>query len=126
MNQAKPQHYKDLQIWQKGLTLANDVYRLTAYFPEEEKYVLARQMRRAAVSIPSNIAEGQARRSTKEFRHFLSNASGSLAELETQLLLALELGHSTSSIIDPTLGEIWELQKMISAMQRKLSLRPEE
>lgn len=83
--------FRDLEVWQIGLDLVETVYRLTAQFPKSELFGLTAQMRRAAVSIPSNIAEGQARSSSKEFLHFLSYALGSLAELETQLELACRL-----------------------------------
>jgi carbamoyl-phosphate synthase large subunit len=82
--QRKPKHYKELLIWQKGMALAKATYNLTSRFPVEEKYGLASQMRRATVSVPSNIAEGQARHGTREFLQFLSHASGSIAELETR------------------------------------------
>jgi four helix bundle protein len=118
---AKPKHYKDLLIWQRGMGLAKLIYRLTANFPSEERYGLTSQLRRAAVSVPSNIAEGQARRSTKEFLQFLSHAEGSLAELETQLLLSVELGFSEQTQVEPALKEIDELQKMTVALKRKLS-----
>jgi len=85
---TKPKHYKELLVWQKGMALAKLVYRLTVRFPREEKFGLTSQIRRASVSVPSNIAEGQARQSTKEFLQFLSHAEGSLAELETQVLLS--------------------------------------
>ena len=74
-----PRHYKELLVWQKGMALAKQVYHLTQKFPAEERYGLTSQLRRAAVSVPSNIAEGQARRSTNEFLQFLSIAEGSLA-----------------------------------------------
>lgn len=83
--------YKDLIIWQKAMALVKEVYRLTKYFPKSEVFGLVSQMRRAAVSIPSNIAEGYGRKSRKEFHHFLSIALGSAAELETQILLAESL-----------------------------------
>ena len=84
--------YRDLLIWQKGMALAKQVYAMTRAFPGDERFGLTAQMRRAAVSVPSNIAEGQARRGRKEFVQFLSHAEGSLAELDTQLRLAVELG----------------------------------
>jgi four helix bundle protein len=83
--------FRDLEVWQLGLDLVQTIYRCTADFPTSELYGLTAQMRRAAVSIPSNIAEGQARTSSKEFLHFLSFAVGSLAELETQLELSIRL-----------------------------------
>ena len=116
----KPRHFKELLVWQKGMELAKVVYRLTAMFPAEEKCGLATQMRRASVSIPSNIAEGQASYSTREFIQFLSHASGSLAVLETQALLSANLGFCKSSDIQEITGEIGELQKMLAAIRRKL------
>jgi len=118
---VKPKHYKDLLIWQKGMDLSKQVYRLTAGFPTEERFGLTSQLRRAAVSIPSNIAEGQARQGTKEFLQFLSHTQGSLAEVETQLLLAVELLFATKEDVEPSLKELDELQKMIVALRRKLS-----
>lgn len=116
-------HYKDLLIWQRGMSLASMIYRLTAGFPAEEKYGLTSQMRRAAVSIPSNIAEGQARRGTKEFVQFLSMASGSLAELETQLLLSADLNYTEASDVNRLESQIGEMQRMVAAIQRKLAAR---
>jgi four helix bundle protein len=75
--------YRDLKVWQAAMQLAGDVYRLSAQFPKHETYGLASQLQRSAVSLPSNIAEGQGRNSRKEFHHFLGIALGSLAELET-------------------------------------------
>ena len=84
--------HEGLQVWQEGMALAKDVYAATASFPKEEIYGLTSQMRRAAVSVPSNIAEGAARGSKKEFLQFLIIARGSLMELETQILLSRDLG----------------------------------
>ena len=121
MNGApKPKHYKDLLIWQRSMGLAKIVYQVTKGFPPEERYGLTSQLRRAAVSIPSNIAEGQARKGTSEFLQFLSVATGSLAELETQLLLSVELAYCKQIEVDPLLQEIDELQKMIVALRRRL------
>src|SRR5205823_6022822 len=99
--QKKTQNYKDLVVWQKGIALAKAIYRLTSKFPAEEKFGLVAQMRRAAVSIPSNIAEGQARHTTGEFIQFISHAEGSTAELETQLILSIELGFAISDNAKP-------------------------
>lgn len=82
-----------MQVWQEGMSLVKDIYAATAAFPKEELYGLSSQMRRAAVSLPSNIAEGAARGSRKEFHQFLIIARGSLMELETQILLSQELGY---------------------------------
>jgi four helix bundle protein len=118
---SKVKHYKELKIWQKGMALAKQVYRLTSRFPAEEKYGLAVQLRRAAVSVPSNIAEGQARSGTREFLQFLSHASGSLAELETQILLRADLGYCSASDVKSVSDEITEMQKMMAAIKRKLA-----
>jgi four helix bundle protein len=88
--------YRGLKVWQLAMQLATEVYRLTADFPKYEVYGLSSQLQRAAVSIPSNIAEGNKRESTKEYLHHLSTAFGSLAEVETQLLLVAELKHANS------------------------------
>ena len=117
---SKVRHYKDLKIWQKGMHLSKSVYQLTARFPPDERFGLSAQMRRAAVSVPSNIAEGQARHGTREFLQFLSHASGSLAELETQVVLSTELGYCSKSDTLGIVGEIEEIQKMIAAIRGKL------
>ncbi|HSF31161.1 MAG TPA: four helix bundle protein [Candidatus Tectomicrobia bacterium] len=85
--------YKDLVVWQKAMELVTAIYKATNTFPKEELYGLTSQIRRAAVSVPSNIAEGQGRKTRGEFRQFLGQAKGSLAELETQLLIAHNLGY---------------------------------
>jgi four helix bundle protein len=89
--QGKLKSYKDLLVWQKSMALVKDMYRLTHSFPPDERFGLVSQLRRAAVSVPSNIAEGQSRHTSGEFVQFLSHAEGSLAELETQILIAVEL-----------------------------------
>jgi len=89
--------YKDLVAWQRAMELVTNVYRATASFPREEQFVLTSQLRRAAVSIPSNIAEGQGRFSHKDFRHFLGQARGSLMEAETQLQIARNLAYLSDS-----------------------------
>ena len=119
---AKVSHYKELIVCQKGMALAKSVYKLTASFPSEERFGLASQMRRAAVSVPSNIAEGQARHGRREFLQFLSHASGSLAELETQLLLGESLGYCDRAAMSEIAKTIEELQRMLAAIRRSLSL----
>jgi four helix bundle protein len=119
---ATARHYKELQIWQKGLALCKAVYLLTEKLPKHESYGLVSQMRRAAVSVPSNIAEGQARQGTREFLQFLSHASGSLAELETQTLLTIELAYFAKADIATVLDLIGEVQKMLAAIRRKLDV----
>jgi len=83
--------FKDLRVWQEAMTLAAEVYRVTALFPRHELYGLSQQLRRAAVSVPSNIAEGKGHRSDREFGHFLLHARGSLLEVQTQVMIAQEL-----------------------------------
>src|SRR5437899_11735051 len=119
--QVKPKHYKELLVWQKGMVLARLIYKVTMKFSVEERYGLTSQMRRAAVSVPSNIAEGQARRGTGEFLQFLSIAEGSLAEMDTQLSLSVGLGFTQQADVESALKEIDELQKMMVALKRKLS-----
>src|SRR3954463_8822754 len=112
----KPQNYKDLIVWQKGIALAKAIYRLTSSFPSAEKFGLVGQMRRAAVSIPSNIAEGQARHTTGEFIQFISHAEGSTAELETQLILSVELGFTVK---DQTTNEfilLDDIRRMVNGL----------
>jgi four helix bundle protein len=88
---ARPKNYRDLIVWQKAMALAREVYSLTGQLPKNEAYGLAVQIRRAAVSIPSNIAEGHGRLTDSQFRHFLGNARGSLCEMQTQIELAIDL-----------------------------------
>jgi four helix bundle protein len=113
--------YKDLLVWQKGIALAKLVYGLTRSFPSEEKFGIVGQMRRAAVSIPSNIAEGQARHTTGEFIQFLSHSEGSVAELDTQFILSIEL--CAASAAEPAFELIGELRRMLSALRRRLLKR---
>jgi four helix bundle protein len=115
--------YKDLQVWQKSMELAKEIYELTLSFPVAEKYGLISQMRRAAVSVPSNIAEGQARNTTGEFIQFISHAEGSLAELDTQLRLAQLLGLCRQIDVGGISARIVELQKMLKSLRRNLSSR---
>ena len=101
--------HRDLKIWQKGIELVKIVYLLTRKFPKSETFGLANQMQRSAVSIPSNIAEGQARQHTGEYRQFLYTALGSAAELDTQTVIACELGYidkEESTKIEESIGEI--------------------
>src|SRR4051794_31863692 len=115
--------YKDLVVWQKGIALAKVVYKVTRTFPAEEKFGLIAQMRRAAVSVPSNIAEGQARHTTGEFIQFISHAEGSLAELDTQLILSIELQFCRGGVADPAFELINELRRMLNVLRRKLAAR---
>jgi four helix bundle protein len=118
---GKAQSYRDLLVWQKGIALAKTTYKLTAGFPSEEKFGLISQMRRAAVSVPSNIAEGQARHTTGEFVLFISHAEGSLAELDTQLTLATELNFLTVVQAKTCADAISELRRMLNGLRRAVS-----
>ncbi|MBR6315117.1 MAG: four helix bundle protein [Clostridia bacterium] len=116
--------YKELIVWQKSMELAEKVYLLVKALPKEETYALSDQIRRAAVSIPSNIAEGHARQSQKEFSQFLCIARGSRAELETQLLLARRLGYFetvSSELYDATMILLDEISRMLFSLTSKLS-----
>lgn len=92
---VKRMHH-DLEVWRAGIKLVGEIYELTEVFPRQEQFGLAQQIRRSAVSVPSNIAEGSARLTDREFLHFLGVARGSLGELETQLIIAKELGYLDS------------------------------
>ncbi len=109
-------HYRDLKVWQKAMDLVDEVYKLTKMLPEDEKFALTNQLRRAVISIPSNIAEGQARRSTKEFINFLSIANGSKAEVQTQLLICERLNYLTRKQTKNALVLSEEVGKMIHAI----------
>jgi four helix bundle protein len=108
--------YRDLVAWQKAMDLVASVYRVTSAFPREEIYGLTSQLRRAAVSIPSNIAEGQGRFGATEFRHFLRQANGSLMELETQILIAERLGYITPKEASTVLNSAAEVGKILHGL----------
>ena len=113
--------FKDLILWQRAMDLVVEVYQLVKKLPKEELFALSDQIRRAAISIPSNIAEGQGRNSSKEFIHFLSIAKGSKAELETQLLLCVRINYLTESEIEKAMSLIEEVGKMLNSLQKKLT-----
>ena len=112
--------YRDLRVWHMSMELAEQVYVLTKLLPPDEKYGLVSQLRRAVVSIPSNIAEGCARNSTKEYIHHVSYALGSLAEVETQLLLTIRLGMIEAPLIETQLMICSDLGKMLQGLRAKL------
>lgn len=111
--------FKDLSVWQKSMSLAKDVYEITRSLPKSEEYGLSSQIRRSAVSIPSNIAEGSKRGSTKDFCQFLRMAQGSAAELETQLLLLNSIYDNIRT--NELLESLLEVQKMLSVLIKRLS-----
>ena len=113
--------YSDLLVWQRSMDLVVEIYRLCQSFPVAERYGLVSQMQRAAVSIPSNIAEGQARKSRGVFLNHLSIAAGSLAELETQLILAQRLGLCPESTCVPILSKTDEIGRMLTGLKSSLA-----
>lgn len=115
--------YEELVVWQKAMLLVEEVYRAVKKLPKEELYALSDQMRRAVVSIPSNIAEGHMRAGTKEFINFLSIANGSRAEVETQLKICQRLNYLTDGDVNESLNLCIEVGKMINVMISKLSAK---
>ncbi|HVO81439.1 MAG TPA: four helix bundle protein [Terriglobales bacterium] len=109
-------YFKDLLAWQKAMDLVAEIYELTEAFPRREIYSLTDQIRRAAVSVPSNIAEGQAHYNTREFVHFLRHARGSLAELETQLLIAQRLSYAEPEKIPSVLERVNEVSRILNGL----------
>lgn len=109
--------FRELTVWQKSFQLVVDVYKFNSNLPKHEQFGLVSQMNRCAVSIPSNIAEGQQRNNRKEYRQFIGIAQGSVAELETQLLIAAQI-YSVSA--DQILEKLHEIQKMLYALNKKL------
>lgn len=112
--------YKDLIIWQRSMDMVESIYRITEKFPSKESFGLISQMRRAAVSVPSNIAEGYGRQSTGSYSQFLSMARGSLFELETQVEICIRLKYIHKIESENLVAEIVEISKMISSLISKL------
>ena len=117
----KSSAFRDLIVWQKAMDLTVEIYKLVKYLPKEETYALSDQMRRAAVSIPSNIAEGQGRITSKEFIRFLSMARGSLCELSTQIELCERLQYLDGSRTANSQNLIIEISKMLKALSNSIS-----
>ena len=115
--------FKELIIWQKGVDLTTGIYETTAKFPEHEKFGLISQLRRCAVSVPSNIAEGWGRKSTKDYIRFLTIARGSLMEMETQLIISTKLGYLDDSALKRYQSSLLEMLKMLNALISKLSIK---
>lgn len=113
--------YRDLKVWQLGVELAVEIYRLTAAFPKQEQYGLTSQMRRAAVSVASNIAEGHARKTQMELQRYLNIAKGSLAELETQMTIAGELGFADAAAMTKVVALADQESRMLSGLLRSVS-----
>lgn len=113
-------HYKELKVWHKAMELADIAYDITQSFPSDEKFGLSSQIRRSAVSVPSNIAEGHARNGTKEYVQFLAIAKGSLAELQTQIYIAERRKYVSENAVASAIALSEEVSKMLVAIQRTL------
>jgi four helix bundle protein len=117
---SRVESHRDLIVWQKAMDMAVAVYRLAEAFPKSETYRLVSQITRAAVSVPANIAEGNARGAPKEYAHFVSIAKGSLMETETFLMLAVRLGYATQEEAAAAFELITEISKMLTALRSRL------
>jgi four helix bundle protein len=115
--------FKDLLVWQQSIDLTANIYALTSSFPKSELFGLSSQIQRAAVSVPSNIAEGHARDSTKEYLRFISIALGSLAEVETQLVIANKLLFLNNEILGELLDKTGEIGRMLRGLQKSLKAK---
>lgn len=113
--------YRELVAWQKAMDLVVDVYRFSQQFPADERYNLTSQIRKSGVSIPSNIAEGHGRRTSKDFSHFLWIANGSLSELETQALVAERLNYTTAQATESLLVQTDEVRRITAGLRRSLN-----
>ena len=113
-------NYKELKVWGKSYQLCLEIYRITKVFPKEERYGLTSQIRRAAVSVPSNIAEGYGRKTTLEYIHSLFVAYGSNCEIETQILLSGDLGYIKAEKIEKLQADIGEVERMLKALIKSL------
>jgi four helix bundle protein len=120
MEKKKIESYKDLVVWQKGIELVNELYTVTKEFPKEEMFGLTNQIRRAAVSVPANIAEGWGRNSTKNYIQFIRISIGSLYEIETQLVIANNQNYITNQKKSTLSEKIDELGKMLNTLLKKL------
>jgi four helix bundle protein len=113
---ARSKSYRELIVWQKAMVLARRAYALSQGLPKSESYGLLSQIRRAAVSVPSNIAEGHGRLTDSQFRHFLGNARGSLYEMQTQLELAGDLGYFDERLVRELIDQGWEVARLINGL----------
>ncbi|MEM8523421.1 MAG: four helix bundle protein [Bacteroidota bacterium] len=116
-------NFKELKVWQKSKTLVKEIYVLTRKFPNDERFGLTNQLRRASVSVPSNIAEGCGRGTDKQLIHFLNIAIGSLCEIETQLMLSFDLGFIEEKELKILISEVYQIQKMGYNLKKKLGER---
>ncbi len=115
--------HKKLDVWKASMELVKEIYEITTIFPEEEKFGLLAQMRRTAISIPCNIAEGAGRQGKAQFRNFLSIAQGSVSDLDTQLEIAVILGYLKPQRLEPISDLLLRIDKMLTSLIRKLLLK---
>jgi four helix bundle protein len=120
MDLQKSRSYRDLRVWKEAIDFVKDVYLITVKFPGREIYGLTNQIRRAAVSIPANIAEGQGRHSAREFRQFLGFALGSISELETHLIICQKIEYLSQDELDPLLIKLDDFRKMLKSLSNRL------
>ena len=123
VSDSAPRSHRDLKVWQIALDMTETLYRTTADWPKSEQYGLVSQVRRAAVSVPANIAEGAGRRSPGEFMHFVGIARGSLAELETLLIIARRLGYIEEPPFRAIIDDLFELSRMTTGLLKSLNER---
>ncbi len=115
------QTHKNLKVWQRSISFVTEIYRITRLFPKEEIYCMALQLRRAAISIPSNIAEGSARKNTKEYIQFLYISLGSASEIETQIIISINLGYIMHEKVGGMQSELEEIIRMLVGLIKSLS-----
>jgi four helix bundle protein len=115
--------YRDLEVWQRSMQLAKRIYQITQKFPSDERFGLTNQLRRASVSVPSNLAEGHARFGSGEFSRFISISMGSVAEIETQILLSTDLGYLTGELSREILEDLETIGKMLRGLAKSISKR---
>ena len=123
VSETPPRSHRDLKVWQIALDVTETLYRITSEWPKHEQYGLTSQVRRAAVSVPANIAEGAGRRTPGEFVHFVGIARGSLAELETLLIIAHRLEYIDQAVFDAVSSDLFELGRMSTGLLRSLNER---
>jgi four helix bundle protein len=120
----KLQSFRDLRVWQQGMTLVEDIYKLTESFPKHQQFTLVNHLQKTAISVPSNIAEGYARAHRKEYLQHLATAYGSLAELETQLEIAYRLNFVKQELYHPVVQKMVSLGKQLLSLRTSLSKTP--
>ncbi len=116
--------HRDLTVWKRSIQLVKEIYRVSRAFPETERYGLTSQLTRAAISVPANIAEGNARGTRRDYAQFVSIARGSLAEVETYLIIAVELGYVSSDEVKELNNELDEIGRMLTALRARLGKQP--